>query len=95
MKIPYRDTDYGFDYGSAKVTRIASNEDLGWVVVEIETPKTRVQVYATKTGQVRLYVDGQELTLTDRTGRGSVTRPTVEGVTPTARTRGHTSAPTR
>lgn len=60
--IPYEEREYGFLYGSADVSRICSDEKKGWVVVGLTTPKSRVQVYATKTGKVRVYLDGKELT---------------------------------
>ena len=61
MTIHYAPTQYGFDYGAAKVTRCASDEKKGWVVIEVETPKGRYQVYVTKTGKVRVFADRKEL----------------------------------
>ena len=54
-------TDYGFKWGSVEVVRIASNETNEWVVIGLETPKSKVQVYATKTGKVRVYINGKEV----------------------------------
>lgn len=45
---------YGFEWGSAHVQRIASDEKRGWVVIDIRTPKAALQVYVTKTGRMRL-----------------------------------------
>ena len=54
MSIPYAETKYGFNYGSVEVTRCCSDEKRGWVVLMAETPKVRVEIYATKTGKVRV-----------------------------------------
>ena len=55
----FEETKYGFNYGSAKVTRICSDEKKGWVTIGIETPKHKLnlglQVYVTKTGKVRVF----------------------------------------
>ncbi len=59
--IHYRETEYGFEYGSATVTRIGSSDEKGWVYIDIDTPKGKVQVYATKTGKLRVFKDGDEL----------------------------------
>ena len=59
--IPYRETEYGYKWGSANVERLSSDEKNGWVVISIRTPKGEVQVYATKTGKLRVYKDNKEL----------------------------------
>ena len=57
----YRETEYGFEWGSAKITRVFSDEKKGWVTLRIETPKEDIQIYITKTGKVRVYgKDGTE-----------------------------------
>jgi len=49
-------TDYGFEYGAAKIERIASDDKRGWVYVGITTPKyPYFHVYITKTGKVRIF----------------------------------------
>ena len=53
--INFKETEYGFEYGSAKVTRVSSDEKRGWVVLNVETPKTTIQLYVTKTGKLRLF----------------------------------------
>jgi len=59
----YRETEYGFEWGSAKITRVFSDEKKGWVTLRIETPKEDIQIYITKTGKVRVYgKDGMEKT---------------------------------
>ena len=59
--IHYKETDCGFEYGSAVVERIASEEKRGWVVVGVRSPKGNVSVRVTKTGKIRLYRDGEEV----------------------------------
>lgn len=54
-KIHYSETQYGFDYGSAKVTRTVSDDAKGWVVLRVTTPKEDLQVYVTKTGKIRVH----------------------------------------
>lgn len=60
--IHYKETQYGFEYGSARVERAFSDEDKGWVAFLITTPKypNGLQVYVTKTGKIRVFVDGEE-----------------------------------
>ena len=54
-------TEYGFQFGSASVERCMS-VGKGAVVVTVTTPKAKLDVYVTKTGKMRLYVGGKELT---------------------------------
>lgn len=61
MTISFAETKCGFDYGAAKVTRCTSDEKAGWVVIAVDTPKSHVQVYVTKTGKVRVFTDKKEL----------------------------------
>lgn len=56
--IHFKETEFGFEYGSAKVQRTCSDEKKGWVQIAINTPKHQGQglsVYVTKTGKVRIY----------------------------------------
>ena len=55
MSIEFHPIDYGFKYGAAKVTRVASDDKKGWIVLQVETPKDTIQIYVTKTGKMRLY----------------------------------------
>ena len=56
-----QETQYGFNYGAAEVERMCCDEKKGWVVLGINTPKCRLQVYVTKTGKVRVFgTDGKE-----------------------------------
>ena len=56
--IHYAETKYGFDYGSAKITRCFSDDKKGWVTILVETPKHKggnaLQIFVTKTGKVRI-----------------------------------------
>jgi len=55
--IPFEETEYGFVYGAAKVTRMFSHRAKGWVCIGIETPKTGphgLQIYVTRTGRIRI-----------------------------------------
>lgn len=58
--IHYRETQYGFEYGAAKIQRAISDEKRGWVLISLETPKCHGQLYVTKTGKVRFYMNGKE-----------------------------------
>lgn len=58
--IKYKETVYGFKYGAAEFTRVASDERLGWVIVELKTQKKTIQLYVTKTGKVRIHDEDGE-----------------------------------
>lgn len=45
-------TRYGFEYGAAKVSRLASHK--GYVVVGFETPRQRLDITVTPTGLIRV-----------------------------------------
>ena len=56
----YKETKYGFEFGSAIIERCIS--DKGWVTVSIKTPKhlnPPIAVYVTKTGKVRIFCKGE------------------------------------
>ena len=55
MSIHYKETEYGFEFGAAKVKRIFSDEEKGWVTLGITTLKTDLQIYVTRTGKVRIH----------------------------------------
>ena len=61
MTLHYKETKFGFEYGSAQIRRIFSDEKKGWITLEIKTPKypSGIQVYVTKTGKVRIYSKGE------------------------------------
>ena len=56
--IHYAKTNWGFDWGAAKIERCCSDLKKGWVVLSLETPKHKrgnlLQIYVTKTGKVRI-----------------------------------------
>lgn len=56
-------TQYGFKFGAAAVTRACSDEKKGWVYLEVQTPRQfeRIQIYVTRTGKTRVYKNGLEL----------------------------------
>jgi len=58
--IHYKEIDYGFEYGSAEVTRLFSDKKKGWVTLQVKTPKKTLQVYVTKTGKVRIFDSNDE-----------------------------------
>jgi hypothetical protein len=61
--IPYKELEFGFEYGAAEVTRMMSDPEKGWVVIGIKTPKLdqAMQIYVTKTGKVRVFYKGEWL----------------------------------
>jgi len=56
--IEYKETKFGFCYGSAEITRCCSCEKKGWVILSLATPKAQLQIYVTKTGKVRVFDAG-------------------------------------
>lgn len=54
--IHYAETKYGFEYGSITIERCCSDEKKKWVVLMLKTNKypNGIQIYATKTGKVRI-----------------------------------------
>ena len=58
--------EFGFDFGSMSVTRTCE-EDSGAATISVKTPKIKISIRATKTGNVKIYGDGgNELTLVDK-----------------------------
>ncbi len=55
----YEETQYGFYWGAAELTRGFSDEKKGWVTMLLRTPKIAknggMQIYVTKTGKVRVF----------------------------------------
>jgi len=62
MSIHYKETEYGFEFGAAKVKRIFLDEEKGWVTLGITTLKTDLQIYITRTGKVRIHDNKGEWT---------------------------------
>jgi len=56
-----KDTDYGFQFGPVEVTRIHSDDDNGWVVLDVKSAKQNIQIRVTKTGKIRMHTFGQEI----------------------------------
>jgi hypothetical protein len=56
----FKATEFGFEWQAAKVQRLFSDPRKGWVTVGVDTPKAEVQVYVTKTGKVRVWINGKE-----------------------------------
>ena len=52
------DTEYGFEYGPAKVTRVAHCDRKSWVILQLTTEKADIQIYVTKTGRVKIFPYG-------------------------------------
>lgn len=50
--IHYALTQYGFEYGAARVVRIHHSN--GAVVINVETDKREVTIWVTRTGLIRL-----------------------------------------
>lgn len=51
----------GFQWGAAKIVRLFSDNKQGSVTLAIETKKTELQIYVTKTGKIRVFDrNGQE-----------------------------------
>ena len=57
----FKEIDYGFEFGAATVRRCFADNVKGWVVIEIKTPKSELQIYVTKTGKVRVHKDHKEM----------------------------------
>lgn len=57
-------TQFGFEWGSAKITRCCSDKKKGWVILGLETPKHKgnhfMQIYVSKSGKVRIWSKGGE-----------------------------------
>jgi hypothetical protein len=59
MSQHYAETKYGFEWGSAHVQRVFSDDKRGWVTLTLDTPKhaghNSLQIYVTRTGKVRIH----------------------------------------
>lgn len=60
--IHFQETQYGFDWGAAKIERCCSDDKKGWIILHLRTPKydhdkksPPIQIYITKTGKIRIY----------------------------------------
>ena len=62
QKIPFEEQDYGFRYGAATVERLFNDPKKGWIIIGVDTPKSNLQIYVTKTGKVRIHDQNGEWT---------------------------------
>jgi len=57
----YKETQFGFEWGNAKISRFFNDDKKGWVTIGLETSKHNrdknfeIQIYITKTGKVRIH----------------------------------------
>lgn len=64
MKITGQRTPYGFEWGPVEVSRCCDDERQGWVILHIETEKTKrancpLEIYVTRTGKIRIFSNGE------------------------------------
>ena len=57
--IYYREIEYGFKFGNAQVERLASDKKTGAIHLSLKTDKEDLQIYVTKTGNVRVFGDSE------------------------------------
>lgn len=73
MPLHYAETQYGFQYGAAHVTRLFSDEKQGWVTLGLETKQyigqNVIQIYVTKSGKVRIHDSSGEWTPPSKKGK--------------------------
>lgn len=55
QQLHYKETEYGFEFGAASVTRVCSDEKKGWVAIQVASKKQYLQIYVTKTGKIRVH----------------------------------------
>ncbi len=71
----FKETQYGFEWGNAKMTRGFSRD--GWVTMLLETDKYKagreIQIYVTKTGKVRIHDSTGEWTPPTRAAKSART----------------------
>jgi hypothetical protein len=60
--VHYKENEYGFEYGAMKVERLMSDDKKGWAILGVSSAKSKLQIYVTKTGKIRVHKDGVELT---------------------------------
>ena len=54
-------TEWGFHFGAAEVSAICCDDAKGWTLIGVESPKSKLQIYTTRTGKIRVFKDGKEL----------------------------------
>jgi hypothetical protein len=63
----YEETKYGFNWGAARIERCISDDKKGWILLKLETPRAKLQIYVTKTGKVRVHNGHCELLPNEKT----------------------------
>ena len=57
--IHFKNTQFGFEWGNANLSRGFDDDKHGWVTIILETDKYKgnraLQIYVTKTGKVRIH----------------------------------------
>lgn len=57
------DTQFGFRWGPAEITRVCSDPKNQWVIINLSTEKYKdnkaIQLYVTKSGKVRIFSNGE------------------------------------
>lgn len=62
-------TEFGFQFGPVKVTRIAHHDKNGWVVLQLNTDKSSIQIAVLKSGKIRISLLSGSIEI-DETGKG-------------------------
>ena len=55
MSERFENTEFGFNWGAAEITRCFSDPNEGWITLLLKTPREEIQIYVTKTGKVRVH----------------------------------------
>lgn len=55
------ENEYGFTWGPLTLNRICHDERKGWCILNAHSTKHKVQIYCTKTGKIRVFMDGAEM----------------------------------
>lgn len=50
----YEETEFGFNFGSAEVTRVCSDKKKGWVILSVKTPRSEIEIRVTKSGIIHV-----------------------------------------
>jgi len=58
----------GFRWGPASVTRVM-DEPGRFILMSVETPKARADIYVTRTGEIRLFINNEEVARSHRRKR--------------------------
>ena len=58
MDIPFAETQFGFQWGGGEIKRVCDIEKTGAVILALETKRTELEIYVTRTGKVRVVTHG-------------------------------------